>query len=454
MNRILIVDDDVAVTNYLMVALMQTDLFDVTVINDSRRVMETLDLSPVDIMLLDMDMPDVSGMDILRRIRARGLDLPVVVLTGVPDVELAVKAMKLGAFDYLVKPVEDEELVEVLETAMQHHAMNRSIQQLPTDLSREDLADPAAFEHVPTQDAHMIRVLHTAERMARSDMSVFILGEPGTGREALARAIHKASPRCREPFVALDAAAADPGQFPAEFFGQARRWGGHDEERPGFLEQAGPGTLFLDNIDQLTMPMQVRLRRVVQEGEYYREASTEILNSTTRFVVSSTCDLTAKEYKGRFDRDLLYHLMVNSLVIPPLRDRRGDIPLLSDHFLARYAKRFRRRVRGFDPGYLDALTQYDFPDNVQELRSIVKASVVATDDGASITVDALPAWTRERIEKGSPDPFAAPDSLREVECEHVQRALRYYSGDRARTARELDISLDVLDELLDYGQTI
>ncbi len=448
MKRILIVDDDVAVTNYLMVALMQTDRFEVTVINDSRRVLETLDRSPNDIMLLDMDMPDVSGMDILRSLRAQDMDIPVVVLTGVPDVELAVKAMKLGAFDYLVKPVEDEQLVEVLESALQHHAMNRSIQQLPTELKREDLADPAAFEHVPTQDAAMIRVLHTAERMARSDMAVFISGERGTGKEALARAIHKASPRCREACITVDAAAADPGQFPADFFGQARRWGGRDEERPGFLEHAGDGTLFLDNIDKLTMPMQVRLRRVLQEGEYYREASTEIRTSEARFVVSSTKELTAKEYKGRFDRDLLYHLMVNNIVIPPLRERRGDIPLLSDHFLARYSKRFGRKVQGFDTGYLEALSHYDFPDNVQELRSIVKASLVATDDGDWITVDALPQWIRDRIETGSPDPLDAPEPLREVERDHVQRALKYYDGDKLRTARELDITVRELDELL------
>ncbi len=448
MKRIVIVDDDVAVTHYLMVALVQTERFEVHVINDSRQVLETIERSPPDIMLLDMDMPDVSGMDILRSMRERELDIPVVVLTGVPDVELAVKAMKLGAFDYLVKPVEDEQLVEVLESAIQHDAVSRSIRQLPPELSREDLEDPAAFEHVPSQDAAMIRVLHSAERMARSDMAVFISGERGTGKEALARAIHKTSPRCREPFVAVDVAAADPEQFPADFFGQARRWGGREEERPGFLEQAGRGTVFLDNIDQLRPPMQVRLRRVLQEGEYYREASTAIRTSSARFVVSSACDLTAKEYKGRFNRDLLYHLMVNSLVLPPLRDRREDIPLLAAHFLDRYAKRFRRQVADFDPGYLDALARYDFPDNVQELRTIVKASLVATDDGQPVTVEALTPWIRERIENGAPDPFAAPEPLREIEREHAQRALRYYGGDRRRTAQELDVPLGLLDELL------
>jgi DNA-binding NtrC family response regulator len=294
----------------------------------------------------------------------------------------------------------------------------------------------------------MIRVLHQAERMARSDMAIFIWGERGTGKEGLARAIHKAGPRRDQACVAVDVAAADPAHFPAELFGQARRWGGREEERPGFVEQAAGGTLFLDNIARLTLPTQVRLRRVLQEGEYYREDSTEILTSEVRFVVSSTRNLTAKKYKGRFDRDLLYHLMINSLLIPPLRERRGDIPLIADHFLARYSKRFNRTVRGFHASFLDRLAAYDFPDNVQELRGIVKASLVATDDGDLITADALPAWIRDRIEGIQPDVSEGPEPLRDVQREHVQHALSYYDGDRERTAHELGIDRRDLDELL------
>jgi two-component system, NtrC family, response regulator HydG len=448
MKRILIVDDDVAVTNYLMVALMQTDLFEVQVINRSRIVVETVEREPPDIMLLDMDMPDVSGMDILASMSSRGLDIPVVILTGVPDVELAVKAMKRGAFDYLVKPVEDEHLVEVLKTVMEKHALNRSIKQLPSELSREDLVDPAAFDHVPTQDPAMIRVLHQAERMALSDMCIFIWGERGTGKEGLARAIHKASSRSDQHCVAVDVAAADPERFPADLFGQAQRWGDREGERPGFLEQAAGGTLFLDNIARLSLPMQVRLRRVLQEGEYYREDSTVIVESSARFIVSTTRNLTHKKYKGRFDRDLLYHLMINSLLIPPLRERRGDIPLLAEHFLTRYSKRFGRKVGGFHQSFLDSLAAYDFPDNVQELRSIVKASLATTDDGQQITVEALPMWIRSRLEGEGTDVLEGPEPLLNVQREHVQHALNYYGGDRERTARELGIERRALDELL------
>lgn len=448
MKRILIVDDDVAVTNYLMVALMQTALFEVQVLNQSSQVLEHLQREPPDIMLLDMDMPDVSGMDILKAMRKKDLDIPVVVLTGVPDAQLAVKAMKRGAFDYLIKPVDDEQLIEVLQTVMEQHALNRSIQQLPPELSRDDLVSPAAFDHVPTKASAMIRVLHQAERMAHSDMSIFIWGERGTGKEGLARAIHDASPRRDQPCVCVDVAAYDAERFSGDFFGQARRWGGREEERPGFLEQAGGGTVFLDNIDQLSLPVQVRLRRVLQECEYYREDSTEIRTSSARFVVSSTKDLTSRDYKGRFDRDLLYHLMINSLLIPPLRERRGDVPLLCDHFLARYTKRFGRKVEGFHPSFTDALAGYDFPDNVQELRTIVKASLAATDDGKPITAEALPNWICARIEGDVDDIAERPEPLRDVQREHVQRALDYYSGDRDRTALELGIERKALDELL------
>ncbi|MCK4236087.1 MAG: sigma-54-dependent Fis family transcriptional regulator, partial [Candidatus Krumholzibacteria bacterium] len=331
MKRILIIDDDTAVTNYFMVFLMQTGLFDSTIVNDSRKVADLMEKEKFDIILLDMDMPNVSGMDILRNMRGKGMDTPVVVLTGVSDVDLAVKAMKFGAFDYLIKPVDDDKLLEVLDNAMEHSVLHKTIDQLPKRLTRGDLAHEVAFERFPTQHPVMIRLFHQAEKVASSDLSIFIWGERGTGKEAIARAIHQASPRRDKPFVAVEADSQDPSRFPSFFFGQARDWDGSRKETLGLLEEANHGTLFLNNIDALTLPMQVRLKRVIQTGEYYRESSARIRYVDVRMIVSSTHDLTSPEYKDKFSRDLLYHLMVNSIQIPPLRERVDDIPLLSDH---------------------------------------------------------------------------------------------------------------------------
>jgi len=449
MKKILIVDDDVAVTNYLMVFLMQTERFKTTVVNDSREVPGLLAAESFDALLLDMDMPDVSGLDILRLMRERGIHSPVIVLTGVADVELAVRALKLGAFDYLTKPVEDEHLLEVIEAAISHHALHHSLEELPTQLRREDLAHRDAFEHIPTQDPAMIRLLHQAERVAASNLSIFILGERGTGKEMIARAIHAASPAGKHAFVLVDASAQDQEHFPAAFFGQARVWSGDREERPGFLEEAENGTIYLCEIEHLTKPMQVRLRRVLQTGEYYRENSTQIRKANVRFIVSSSLDLTREEYQDTFSHDLLYHLMVNSLSVPPLRERRGDMPLLVDFFHRTARQKIAKRVDGFTPEVLELLARYDFPDNLQELRNIVEASMVNCE-GPLVTVDAVPPYIRQKIASREWRPRVSfrPRRLADVEREHVLQAFEFFARNRERTAAELGITPERMDEIL------
>lgn len=395
MNRVLIVDDDVAVTNYLMVFLMQSERWDTTVVNDSRTVGDLLERERFDLLLLDMDMPGVSGVSILRLLRDRGDQTPVIILTGVSDVELAVRAMKLGAFDYLTKPVDDDHLLATMDAALEHHALQSSIARLPPQLTREELADAAAFE-LPTRDPTLIRVLHQAERMARSDLSVFLWGERGVGKEQLARAIHKASRRRAGPFVATDAAAQAPDRFPADFFGEARDWSGSHDDRPGFVEEAQGGTLFLENVDQLSLPMQVRLKRVLQTGEYYRERSTRVQKADVRFVVASSEDLTSRDQEGAFNPDLLYHLAVNSLHVPALRARPGDIPLLAEHFLREECQRCGFAACTFAPEAMDLLRRYPFPGNVPELRAVV-AAALARAEGGQVTPDALPPIVQTRL---------------------------------------------------------
>lgn len=450
MKKILIVDDDIAVTNYLMVFLMQTELFEPTIVNDSREVPDLLQNETFDVMILDMDMPNVSGMDILKIMQSKDIQTPVVILTGVSDVDLAVRAMKRGAFDYLTKPVDDDLLLEVLNSAMEQSVIHRTIDQLPVELKREDLVHGAAFEQLPTQDPGMIRLFHQAEKVASSDLSVFIWGERGSGKEALARAIHKTSNRSEGPFVAVDAAAQDPEKFSADFFGQAKDWSGSKEERPGFLEAAAHGTLFLDEIDTLTLPMQVRLKRVIQTEEYYRENSTQIRQVDVRFIVASAHDLTSKEYKEKFSRDLLYHLMVNSIRIPSLRERTGDISLLAEHFLKKDIEKTGKKITGFKSDFIDLLMNYEFPDNVQELQTII-ASAVVNEENGEISIDSLSPYIRERIQPWEEKPGLEgfkPRILRDVEFEHVSNTLKYFDEDLKKSANALGISIEKLEEIL------
>jgi len=446
MRKVLIIDDDVAVTNYFMVFLVQTGLFEPTVVNDSRQVEDLLARERFDIIMLDMDMPDVSGMDILRAMRAKSDTTPVVILTGVSDLDLAVRAMKLGAFDYLTKPVDDQNLLQVLENAIEHRSLHLSIDQLPKELTTKDLAHEAAFTQFPTQDDAMIRLFHQAEKLAASDVSVFIWGESGTGKEALARAIHQASPRKDGPFVVVEVDSQDPGKFPAFFFGQAKDRHGSHEETPGLLEQADHGTLYLNHIGDLSLPMQVKLKRLIQTGEYYRESSTSIRTADVRVIVSARRDLTHPEYANRFSRDLLYHLMINSIRIPPLRERPGDIPLLAERFLKEESERAGKSITGFSKECLNLLVSYHFPDNVQELITIV-ASAVANADTDTITVESLPLFIREHIGRGTVADIFKPKRLDAVIREHVRFTLSYFGQQREAAAEALGITPGEIDRI-------
>jgi len=448
MRRIMIVDDDPAVTNYLKVFMMQTGEFDTTVVNDSRDVGRLLDAGPFDIILLDMDMPNVSGIDILTDMRRRGIGTPVVVLTGVSDVDLAVRAMKLGAFDYLTKPADEEKLLGVIDQAIEHRALHKTIEDLPKKLSMEDLEHGAAFAEFPTQDAEMIRVFHQAEKLAASNLSIFIRGESGTGKEAIARGIHQASPRRNSPFIAVEASSQDAENFPGFFFGQARNWSGSRDEAAGILEQANGGTLFLNQVDALSLPVQVRLLRAIQTGEYYRENSTQILKANVRMIVASTKDLTRPEYKQSFLRDLLYHLMINSLWLPPLRERMGDLPLMAEKFLSEEAQKLGRPLKGFAPEFLEFLKDYSFPSNVQELRTIV-AAAAANSEGDLVSLDSLPSYIRETIEreKAAPREDFKPRKLEEIMREYAERTLSHFAGRKDVAAQELGITREELDRL-------
>jgi DNA-binding NtrC family response regulator len=449
MKKILIVDDDPAVTNYLMVFLMQTGLFETSVVNDSRTVSDLIAGETFDVVVLDMDMPDVSGMDILQDIRMRGIDTPVVVLTGVSDVDLAVRAMKLGAFDYLIKPADEDRLLEVLNNAMEHSVLHRTIETLPEQLTRKDLEHEDAFEHFTTQDRGMIRLFHQAEKLASSDLIIFIWGESGTGKETLARAIHQASPRRSKPFVGAEVDSQDPESFPAFLFGQDKTWSGSREEQAGLLEEANRGTLFLNHIDFLSRPMQVRLKRFLETGEYYRENSTQIRSADVRMIVASTHDLTSLEYKDKFSRDLLYHLMVNSIRMPPLRDREGDLPVLAEALLKEESERAGKPIKGFSDDFIDCLKDYSFPTNVQELRAIV-AGAVANTEGEMVRAESLPLHIQDIIRgKGAViEAGFTPRRLKDVVREHVVKTLAHFGQSKEAAARELDVSLEELDRIM------
>ena len=455
MRKILIIDDDVAVTNYLMVFLMQSETFEPTVINESPEVPPLLEQETFDIILLDMDMPNLSGIDLLKMIRENGIETPVIVLSGVNDVDLAVKALKLGAFDYLTKPVDDEYLLEVIEKGIRNRNLKEHISALPDELSRDDLAYEEAFSRLPTQNPEMIHLLHRVEKIAMGSQGVFVMGGRGTGKGKVAEAIHNAGPRKDGPFVAINAAAHDQDQFAGQLFGQAADWTGEHQEISGLIDGAEGGTLYISNIERLSLAVQHRLDRLIRTGEYYREGTTQIRSADIRVIGGSTKDLRSEEYRDSFSQDLLYHLWVNLIQIPLLKDRADDIPLLADHYLQRDVARTGIAIEGVAPELGVFLQTYAFPGNLEELRDVIATCVrkylttgVVPEDGL-LGVDSLSNYMRDKIRAGTRNPARRRmRKLPEVLNEHVKWTVDMLNGDLGRAAQELDISIEDLETYL------
>jgi DNA-binding NtrC family response regulator len=450
MKKVLIVDDDVAVTNYFMVFLMQTELFEPEVENDSRRVKKLLKENHYDVIMLDLDMPNITGMEILKMMKAEGIECPVLILTGVSDVDLAVRAMKYGAFDYLTKPVDDEHLLEVLASALEMQAMKQSMDELPAEAAPEDLDHQAAFKNLPTQDSNMHYLFHQAETLAKGNLSVFLWGERGTGKKWLAHAIHKASGRREGPFVALDCTTHPPDEFSGILFGRAKDWQGETDELPGALSDASAGTLFLNNIEHMSPQVQMRLNHALHTGEFYRDNSTEILQSDVRYIVSSTHDLTSSKFHESFSRDLLYQFMVNNLQIPPLRDRPKDIPLVAKFILKEECRRSKKEIKEISPELIDMLQNYYFPGNLQELRKLI-LSAIASSTTDTLDIDNISTYSRERLTLGTFASTFHPRNLHEVIREQVENTVKYCKGDLKEAASLLDISVKVLNSYRDQS---
>ena len=338
MSRILILDDDKAVLNYFEVLLAQARRFEVEALNDSTRAFDTLASREFELLLLDMDMPEVTGMEVLRHVRQHHPGIVVIVITGVGDVELAVEAMKLGAHDYLCKPVDSGRLIACIDRALERTRMREELRAIEAQRG-PGLRLGEALKDFVTQDRKLLQTLASVEHIAHSDNNVLICGESGTGKELVARAIHQLGRRADKPFVAVNAAAFASALFDSHFFGHERgAFTGAESAKQGIFEEADGGTLLLDEIGEIELPVQSKLLRVLQSGEYFRLGSTRQRGADVRIIAATNKDLDAAIAEGRFRADLYYRLNISSVFLPPLRERKGDVALLSCYFLDRYCQ--------------------------------------------------------------------------------------------------------------------
>jgi nitrogen regulation protein NR(I) len=447
--HVLVVDDENNIRRVLA-ALLKREGYEVTVAADGEQALAAMHRAPFDVVVTDLVMPRLGGMDLLRRVGADFPDVPVIMITAHGTVDTAVEAMKAGAFDYITKPFDQDELSKVIAKATRARV-----------LEGQHVHPPAAEGEKPPlvgQSPTMRAIYDVIARVADSPSTVLITGESGTGKELVAQALHRGSSRRSQPLIKVNCAAIPKDLVESELFGYEKgAFTGAVGSKPGRFELADGGTLFLDEIGEIPVEMQVKLLRALQESEFERVGGIKTLRVDVRLIAATNRDLKALISEGRFREDLFYRLNVVPVELPPLRDRREDIPLLVQHFVEKYDRRLGKRVERVDDAAMEILLGYSWPGNIRELENVMERSVLFAD-GPVIGAGQLPESLRERAPGvglpvaavGPLGAIAAPsgasmkDIVRQAQAELertlIARALEETGGNVTRAAKRLQIS--------------
>ncbi|HNQ86062.1 MAG TPA: sigma-54 dependent transcriptional regulator [Deltaproteobacteria bacterium] len=444
-KSILVVDDDLGHRTMLRTLLGGWG-YAVREADDGQGAIEAVQEGPFDLVLMDIRMVKVSGLQALNAIKEINPAIPVIIMTAYSSVETAIDAMKKGAYEYLTKPLDFDELRLKMEQAMDHSMLREENRRL-----RELVGDRFDSGSIIGRSPAMVRLLETTARAANSDATVLITGESGTGKEMIAGAIHFNSPRRDRSFIKMNCAAISEGLLESELFGHEKgSFTGALRRREGSFKQADSGTLFLDEVSEMSLAMQVKLLRVLQEKEFTRVGGEEVIRVDVRIIAATNKDLPALVREGGFREDLYYRLNVINLSVPPLRERREDIPLLAGHFLKMFSEKNGKPVKGYTPQAMDKLIRHPWPGNVREMMNTIESAVVLSSSTYLREGD-IPDFREELATAVPPE---APDdlSLDEMERSTILKTLESVRGNKSEAARKLGITRATLHKKLKkYG---
>ena len=443
--RILIVDDELPQLE-LIGGFLKKQGFDVVEAEGGERGLQMFRKESFDLVLTDQKMPKMSGLELLKAIRALNPEAAVIVMTAYGSIETAVSAIKEGASDYLTKPLNLDELLHRIETVKERNRLLTENRDL-----REALQERSRIEGIIGESGHMQEVLSLVRRVAPSEATVLIRGESGTGKELIAQAIHYASPRASRPLVRLNCAALPETLLESELFGHEKgAFTGAYATRKGRFEVANSGSLFLDEIGDLPLHLQAKLLRVLQEKEFERVGSSHPITVDVRILAATHRDLEKLIQEGQFREDLYYRLNVVTVVLPPLRERRQDIPPLLDHLVKKFAEKNGKTINGFTQEARDALLRYDYPGNVRELENIVERATVITRDEVIGRSDLpLTVQASETVDDRGTNMTAVVEGL---ERKMIKEALAQSDGVQTRAAEKLGMTERALRyKLKKYG---
>ena len=443
--RILVVDDE-ASQRELVAGFLRKQGCEVVLAEDGKDALARFKAEPFDLVLTDQRMPGLSGLELLAALRSLTPEAAVIVMTAYGTIETAVAAIKAGAADYLTKPLNLDELLHRIQTVRERQRLLAENREL-----RLALSERHRVEGIIGESGRMQEVLSLVHRVAGSDATVLIQGESGTGKELIAQAIHYASPRAAGPLVKINCAALPEALLEAELFGHEKgAFTGAVAMRQGRFELAHGGTLFLDEIGDLPLHLQVKLLRVLQEREFERVGSSRPISVDVRLIAATHRDLAPLVKAGRFRDDLYYRLNVVTIAVPPLRERREDLPALIDHFVRQFAEANRKPITGLTPAVRDLLLRYDYPGNVRELENLMERAVVLTRDDVIGPAD-LPL-TLQDATPDVPEPSGLTAAVEALERRMIGDALMRTDGIQTRAAEVLGISERVLRyKLKKYG---
>ncbi|MGB9867324.1 MAG: sigma-54-dependent transcriptional regulator [Bacillota bacterium] len=439
--RVLVVDDE---TN--MEWLFRSsfgDAYEIIGARSGEEALEKLSRDKVDLIMLDLKMPGIDGMALLKLFKQEYPNVPVVMMTAYGTVKTAVEAMKVGAQDYVTKPFDVEELRIIMENALKFGRLAREVEQL-----RSELEEKFHTKNIITASPAMLNVFRIIEKVAQTDAPVLIEGESGTGKELVARAIHWESARRRKPFLPVNCAALPENLLESELFGyEEGAFTGAKRRKPGKFELADGGTVFLDEIGDLPQGMQAKVLRVIEEKEIERLGGTKRIPVDIRIISATNKSLREQVEKGEFRQDLYYRLAVIPITLPPLRERKEDIPLLVAHFLQTFTRSNGKKVTSVSPEAMALLKEYSWPGNVRELKNVIQQAVVL-GEGEVLTVEMLPDYIRRAVEQCGTTLSASGGALRgklkemrmEQERQIIEQALAKFGGNRTKAAEYLGIS--------------
>jgi two-component system NtrC family response regulator len=431
-GNVLIVDDEDKL-RHLLKRIISMEGYNVQEAADCRKAEKMVAREDIDVVVCDVKLPDGSGLDLTRTIKAHFPRVEVILLTAYAQIRDVVEAMQSGAFDYIRKGNDNDKLLPLIARAMEKVVLQKRAGRL-----EEEVAEVFGFNHIIGSSPALQQTVSMARKVTASGTTVLLLGETGTGKELFARAIHAGSQRVAYPFMALNCSALSRDLLESELFGhKAGAFTGAMKDKRGLIEEANHGTLFLDEIGEMPAELQAKLLRVLETRQFFKVGSTVPTETDVRIISATNRSLQKKVTEGKFREDLFYRLNVFSIEIPPLRDRKKDIPMLADHFMKLFAVKMNKKMDGMDKEFLQILEGRPWKGNIRELRNVIERAVIVAE-GHELTRESLPL--EFQVEKDQWQPMSGFD-LASVEKLHIQRVLNYTKGNKGEAARLLNIGL-------------